>query len=396
MKMNTNTLRLGQHELHKLLEQIEHNLKEVKHPDREFVRWPYRLNSIELVLEYTSGVKTTIHVATRNISHGGICILHCAYIHNDMACEVLLNLDGQKQQSVRGRVVRCTHVGGRVHEVGIQFEEQISTKNLLGLDPLNEAYSLERVEPSRLQGTVLTVTKTDIERDIMLMLLEDTQLVLNTADDVSSTLSLAKKGCDLILVDYYLGDESGTDLVRGLRETGSDIPVIIMTSSKSEATLDEIRDADASGILSKPITKDRLFQALAEFLHADGDGGPLYTTLPESASTFPLLVKFYADVKDVTHALEQALRDDDISVCMNSCRMLCGTASPLGFPTISALTIAAENKLVHTDNIQRSAPELRALIAACRRIKTDPATLKAIQRDEAQRIKDAQEMRPLY
>jgi len=390
---------MGRHELHKLLEQIDLGQTEVTHPDREFVRWPYRLGSIELIVEHTPGVRTSMFVATRNISRGGICILHCAYIHPDIRCEVVLQLDGGKSQSVPGRIIRCTHAGGRVHEVGIEFDEQISTKNLLGLDPLNEAYSLERVEPSRLQGTVLAVTQTDIERDILLMLLEDTKLILNTANNIENTLTLASKGCDLIVADFHIGEERGTDLVRQLREAGLDMPVIIMTSDKSEARLDDIRDSQASGILSKPITKDRLYQAIAEFLHADGDGGPLYTSLSERDITFPLLEKFYSDIKKMSHSLEAALRSDDKDVCIDISRTLCGTASPLGFDAISELAIIADRQLTQSDALRGAVPELRALIAVCRRVKADAATLKAMKRAEAARLKaieDAKGMRPVY
>ena len=399
MNKAPNTLRLGQHELHKLLEQIDHSQTVVTHPDREFVRWPYRVGSVELILEHSTGIRTSIHVASRNISRGGICILHCAYIHPDIRCEINLQLDGGLYRPVPGRIVRCTHAGGRVHEVGIEFDTQISTKNLLGLDPLNEAYSLERVEPDRLQGTVLTVTQTDIERDILLMLLEDTKLVLNTANSIENTLSIASKGCDLIIADLHIGSECGSDLVRKLRQAGSDMPVIIMTADKSEITLDAIREAQASGILTKPITKERLYQALAEFLHANGDGGPLYTTLSESDLTFPLLCKFYTDVKDMAHTLETALRTDDFESCIQVCRTLCGTASPLGFSPLSELALTAEQILSKSEQLRNAVPEVRALIAACRRVKTDPSTLLAMKREEAvrlQAIEDAKAMRPLY
>jgi len=390
---------MGRHELHKLLEQIDLGQTELTHPERQFVRWPYRLGAIELIIELATGARTSMYVATRNISRGGICILHCAYIHPGIRCEVVLHLEGESSQSVPGIIHRCTHACGRVHEVGIEFDEQISTRNLLGLDPLNESYSLECVEPSRLQGEVLIVAQTDIEREILTVMLEDTKLVLNSANNIEDSLTLVSKGCDLIVADYYIGDETGTDLTRQLRGSGLDMPVIIMTSDKSEMRLDEIRDSQASGILSKPITKDRLYQAIAEFLHADGDGGPLYTTLSERDITYSILGKFYIDIKKMTHSLGTALRSDDKNECVDICRTLSGTASPLGFGTISELATIADRQLTQCDTLRGAVPEIRALIAACRRIKADAVTLKAIKRAEAARLKaieDAKEMRPIY
>ena len=367
-----NTLRLGQHELHKLLEQFDQNQSEKPTPDREFVRWSFRVESVDLTIEHATGSKVTLPVATRNISRGGISILHSAFIHNGSSCVVTLNLPGGKKEYVSGKVVRCNHLQGRVHEIGIAFDEQISTKDLLGLDPLNEAYSLERVEPDRLHGSVLVVTSTELDRDLILTFLEDTNLDLSVADSLESTISRAQKGADLILTDYYIEDGSGPELIYKLRETSCEMPVIIMTSDKSETALDAIRDAEAAGILSKPISKDRLLQALAEFLHADGDGGPLFSELTNESPAFPLLGKFFTDVPRMALNLEKALRENDQDTCLSICRTLCGTASPLGFPIISEFASAAERKIT-LKGCKEAANELRSLIVACRRIKSKPA-----------------------
>lgn len=129
---NNNTLRLNQRELHKLLETLEQRDGEDKSPDREFVRWSYRVESVNLVIEHSSGNKVNLPVATRNISRGGISILHSAFMHTGTPCEILLRLPGGNTQSVQGTVRRCAHLTGRVHEIGIQFKNQISTKTCSG------------------------------------------------------------------------------------------------------------------------------------------------------------------------------------------------------------------------------------------------------------------------
>lgn len=367
-----NTLRLGQHDLHALLEQFDQSQSATAHPDREFVRWSYRVGAVDLILEQSAGSKVTLPVATRNISKGGISVLHSAYIHEGTPCEIVLKLPDKVTQTIPGKVVRCAHTTGRVHEVGIAFAKQISTKDLLGLDPLNEAYSLERVEPDRLHGSVLIVTSTDMDRDILLVFLEDTNLNINTADSIENAIKRAAKGCDLIIADYHIGNDLGPDLIKALREAGLEIPVVMMTSDKSEAALDAIRDAEAVGILTKPVTRDRILQALAEFLHADGDGGPLYSSLTSTDAAFALLGKFLTEVPRMALNLEKALRENDLNTCIPICRTLTGTASPLGFPVISQLALAADKKLNQGD-LKVASVELRSLIVACRRIKAKPA-----------------------
>ncbi|MBL4697908.1 MAG: response regulator [Phycisphaerales bacterium] len=367
-----NTLHLGQHELRKLLEKFDSEQSNVSNPDREFVRWSFRVGAVELTIEHGNGGKVTIPVATRNISRGGMSILHTSFVHLKSPCEVTLKLPGGNSQIIPGKIVRCNHLQGRIHEVGIAFNEQISTKELLGLDPLNEAYSLERVEADRLHGSILIVTPTDLDRDLIMLFLEDTNLVLNVADSIESAVSRAAKGCDIVLADYHLKDETGPELINALREANCESPVIVMTSDKSESALDAIRDAQAAGMLSKPLTKHRLLQALGEFLHADGDGGPLYSTLSADNPALTLVGKFLSDVPRMTLNLEKAMREDDMKSCLEICRTLSGTASPLGFPDVSTLAIAAD-KIMTDNGLKAAAHELRSVIIACRRIKATPA-----------------------
>jgi CheY-like chemotaxis protein len=367
-----NTLRMAPHELNKLLEQFDHTQPKTKHPDREFVRWTYRVSSVDLILENSSGSKISLPVATRNISRGGISVLHSSYIHTGCPCEIVLQIPDGKPQTIPGRIIRCAHATGRVHEIGIAFDEQISTKDLLGLDPLNEAYSLEGVHPDHLHGSILVVTPTELDRDIIFVFLNDTDLVLLSADTTQAAVEKAKNGCDLVIADYHLGDESGADLVKALRDAGADMPIIIMTTDKSETVLDTIRDADASGILSKPVSAERLLQALAEFLHADGDGGPLYSTLTKDDAAYPLLSKFLTNIPSMALGLENALRENDEKICINTCRAFIGAASPLGFDPISLLAAEAEKQLLKS-GLKNASTNIRALIVACRRIKAKQA-----------------------
>lgn len=367
-----NTLRLGQHELHRLLEKFDQGNEHVNNPDREFVRWAFRVGAVDLTIQHANGGKVTIPVATRNISRGGISILHASFVHLKSPCDITLKVSGGKKMVIPGKVVRCNHLEGRVHEIGIKFDEQISTRDLLGLDPLNEAYSLEKVEPDRLHGTLLIVTPTDLDRDLILMFLEESNLILNTADTIEAAVTRAAKGCDIVIADYHLGQESGPELIKALREAKCDSPVIMMTADKSEEALDAIREAEAAGILSKPVDRQRVLQALGEFLHADSDGGPLYSTLTPDNPAFPLVGKFLSDVPRMTLNLEKALREDDKQTCVEICRTLSGTASPLGFPEISELAIAAD-KVLSVDSVKAATPEIRTIIIACRRIKASPA-----------------------
>lgn len=370
--INRNTLRLNQRELQQLLELLDQQGNTQEVPEREFARTNYRIEAVQLTVKHNAGNNVTLPVATRNISRGGIAVLHSSFIHNRTPVEVTLHMPDGTVLTSTGKVVRCNHLTGRVHEIGIKFDQQISTRDLLGLDPLNGAYSLERVDPTRLHGSVLLVTTSDLDRDLILMYLEDTNLIVNTADSIENAIARAQRGCELIIADYHLGEETAPDLIFALNQAGCDFPVIVMTSDESVTVRNNIREVNASGILVKPIAKLRLLQAVAEFLHADGDGGPLYSTLTPENTAYPLLTKFLSEVSRMALNLETSVREDDANTCLSMVRALSGTAAPLGFPDISSLAIAAEKQLANKSP-KGASTEIRALVIACRRIKARPA-----------------------
>ncbi|MBL4591059.1 MAG: response regulator [Phycisphaerales bacterium] len=368
-----NSLRIGPRELDALVDRIESGSTANSNKDREFVRWEFRNVTVVLTIENAGGSTVSIPVVAKDISRGGISLLHSAYVYPDSKCTVSFKVPDGRTFHVKGRIARCMHIGGKVHEVGIAFDEQVSTRDLLGLDPMEEAYSLERVTPEQLMGTVLIVTKSEMDRELLLRYLQDTQLTIRVAENVEEAMERAQKGCDLIFSDLHLGEESGLDLVTQCRAEGIDVPFMIMTSDDSDETRDDLRMSGVNGYFSKPIEQQRFYQAMAEFMLADGDGGPVYTTLSESNPAFEFLANFYTSVPQMVVGLEKALQESNLESCRELCRTLAGTAAPLGFQGVGEQAIKADRALTKGSAVRDAASEVRALIIACRRIRVKPA-----------------------
>ncbi len=368
----TNTLRLGIRELHALLDKIERERPLSKNACREFVRWEFRIVRADLTIEHTSGSKVTLPVATRNISRGGISILHSSFIYPGSVCNITAEFEGGNKLEINGTVKRCDHLGGKVHEIGIEFDKEVSTKELLGLDPMQEAYSLECIDPTGLHGTVLLITSSDLDQQLLIRLLEETSLSISVADTPETAVQRAKKGCELILTEFAIEGHSASDILASLRGEGIDSPVLVMTSDTSQNVRDEMRMAGASGLITKPFTRERLLQALAEFLLADGDTGPLYSTLPTEDPAYEILSKFLSDLSRMILTLERSLQDSDYDNCLNICRSLACSAAPLGFESIGQLAVQTECALMQGTAVRDAAADIRQLIIACRRIKAKP------------------------
>jgi CheY-like chemotaxis protein len=85
------------------------------------------------------------------------------------------------------------------------------------------------------------------------------------AESVAAALSAAaSQNFDLLLSDIGLGDGTGIDLIRKLREDrGGDIPAIALTGFGMEEDIAKCREAGFSDHLTKPISFQKLEAAIS-------------------------------------------------------------------------------------------------------------------------------------
>jgi FixJ family two-component response regulator len=74
--------------------------------------------------------------------------------------------------------------------------------------------------------------------------------------------NVAESGAMCLVVDIHLGGISGIDLKRRLTLSGSDFPVIFMTSADSEGTRRAAVDAGCVAYLRKPFLAKLLIEAI--------------------------------------------------------------------------------------------------------------------------------------
>lgn len=367
-----NSLRLGERELKKLASILdESSTSDSK--KREHVRWDFCEINAGLTVDHPGGSRQTLVIATRNLSRRGIGVLHSSYMYPGTRSEITFASGDGEPLRVTGEVTRCQHVSGRVHEIGIRFDEEISIRDVLGLDPMLEAYSLEQVEPGSLHGRVLIVAGSEFEQTMIIKMLEATQLDIQVAQEIERSCEKAKDGCDLVVCDSVLASgEAGVDLVAALRSGGYDAPVIVIGTGSSASNRDDLRMVGANGFMSKPLDTKRVLQAVGEFLIADGDGGPIYSSLSAGDAMLELVGAFLRELPGLALNIEKAMRADDLESALSSCRTLSGSGSPLGFEEISELAIRAERALTDSNSLRGGGSDLRALLIACRRVKHRP------------------------
>ena len=361
-----NSIGLGERELTELLDKLEASGTDGAAAKRDFVRWPFRHVSIKIQIFHPGGAVSAITVACRNLSRAGMSILHSAYLHTGTKCRISLPHPTRGEVTVPGWVARCCHRSGTIHEIGIRFDQHLDVQELLSPNPFTDWFSLERVNPEELAGNMVYVEDSELDRKIVKHFLRGTHLNLHLAASAAEAMTKIDDSTDLILVDYHLDQGTGLELAAKLRESGINIPIIVITCDTHAASADKLAESKVNAFLAKPIRQDLLLRAIAEFMivrkaasaGSTGAGDPSNSSLAENV---------VASLAQFATRLETSVQGDDATTARTLCLQIAGTAGSVGFADITATATQAAEALSRSMSIAESLPPLKALIGACQR-----------------------------
>lgn len=369
----SNSLGLSPAELTALLDRLDADAGAAT-PRRQSRRLEYRRPAVPIVIRTDMGARAAVSVATRNLSRGGLSFLHSAYMHVKTAVVAILKHPVKGDVPIPGAVVRCRHIERHIHEVGVRFIKPIDVRDFLDIDLIGAQYSLEVADPSLIRGKLLLVADDQFDRALLKHYLEPTNVHIVVADSSVDAVRSALAGePDVVLTDYDLGSCTAVELVNELRTGGMRAPVIVMSADLSTNTRKRVRDARIDAFLPKPIPKDLLYSALAEFFLLGGEGvttpALIVTGLPEDSPLRALAEKFSAEIISTTPRLEALLAAKDAAEFVRTATRLSATAMALEFRPIAKLAEAAVHAINASGSLDESAEAATAFISACKRVR---------------------------
>lgn len=264
-----NTLRLDSNELSRLLSELDGPVPGTGAAKRAFRRWEFRQTSVRVDIQQSGGAVTSLKYACRNLSATGMSLIHSSYVHVGSTCVIYLpKANGTLARPIEGKVVRCRHCKGRIHEIGVQFVTQVDFKELLNIDPFEGRFSIEGVDPQKLEGKLLHIEDSAMDRRLLRHHLQETQLAVMVTETGLAGLERAREGFDVIVTDFDLPDIKGAELLQSLRSDGVTCPIIVVSADRTGAARTAARENRASAYLAKPFGKEILLRAITEFLLA--------------------------------------------------------------------------------------------------------------------------------
>jgi CheY-like chemotaxis protein len=332
---------------------------------RTHVRWAYRAATVTVVFIHPGGTETKLTLACRNLSAGGIGLLHRAFVHPGTKCVVFLPNVRKQLVEIPGKIVRCIHLEGAVHDLGVEFEKPVRARDFVQLDPFADGFALEKVDPAELKGNVLYVEDSVLDQSLVRHFLRDTQISLHIVDNKEAALEKAMDHIDLILCDYDLGHCDGAEVVAFLREKGLSTPIIILTANTDKETRERLIKAQSNAFLSKPLERTMLFRAIAEFMVLSGAGSGMTTSLPKGHPNLGLLPTFVQQVREYAKALDQAMKGEVLPKCRTLAVEISGAATVMGFEKLASLAQTAEKAASSGKPFAEAQAPLRMVMTAC-------------------------------
>lgn len=298
-------------------------------------------------VEHLGGSQVTYVVRARNISGTGMAFLHGGFLNPGSGCWLPLVDYRGKSVQVEGNVVRCRHVRGRVHEVGVRFKTPIDLCDFLCSDA--PAVGAGQVPDSpQLCGRVLCVEDSIDDRELMRFSLDrlgmETTLIAGGAEAVAMAPQL---DCDVMVVGLWLSDMSGVEVVRQLRAAGYARPIIAVTADEAQPSHQEAIDAGCAAVLSKPYSVEELAAVLSEFVTvrppapSGGRRKLLLSIHWDNQPMRPLILSFLERLGEQVERLKRIIDEaggdltghgDVQKLCMD----IKGSAAGYGYPTVSA------------------------------------------------------------
>lgn len=138
-----------------------------------------------------------------------------------------------------------------------------------------------------LEGSkILLVEDNEINQQIIQELLNESGIIVDIASDGLEAIQKYENnsGYELILMDIQMPMLDGYETTKEIRQKDKEIPIIALTANAMREDMQKTKDAGMNKHLNKPISVDKLFETLLEYIAAKKE-------LPETINNHKIIAK---------------------------------------------------------------------------------------------------------
>jgi two-component system, chemotaxis family, chemotaxis protein CheY len=366
------TLKLSPRELESIVNELNrNNAQAAARSKRQLKRWT--LQQQKVILTFVHGTASKVHgvAMPRNISRKGAAVLYGTFVHPGSKCFLSLRCVDGSTRSIAGVVMHCRHIKGRLHDLGIRFENAVNPRDFFIVMGSDYLFDRENVDIRGVTGKVLIADASLAMQRLLAHDLRGGDLTLMFARDAAQAIDQLTEEPDLLLVDYALPDMTGIDLVKHVREQGYTTPIVLITAEKDTELRLAAIGVGASEMLFKPISTELLHRAVAEYLSPTDHMFDPSTAGDASSNKMSEddIITFVEELAKSAKQIDEALEKNDTDTVRSRVLELTATAAQFGFPAVGDQAAEVLRLIELTGNLQRGATEIRRLVRICERTK---------------------------
>ncbi len=333
-------------------------------------RLTYSAGAIIVKMTHPGGNVATYKVRPRNLSRGGIGFLHGSFCYNDTPCSITLRTIENDTTQVMGKVVRCVHVQGNVHEVGVRFEEPIEVYRYVQAVRANSAGNISG-QVTRMRGKVLFVSGSIDDRELFNFIGQSVGLTVETSEtSESAEQMILVKLFDLVIIDKNMPPEGGEALMKKLREHGFNGPILALCDG-NESDHESLLSAGFARVLPKPFQLEDAVDVVGKFVmhdHSQESGiEPIYSEQWENRKMRPLILNYLERLETRLEEIHRMVMQHQVGDIAAVAQDIRGASGGYGYPQISevAADLMNASSAGSEDAIEAVTKQYEKLLSLC-------------------------------
>lgn len=356
---------------HRLLTKLDENIGKGKmSAKRVFRRLSYEHAKLRIHIISEGHNSRSLIVATRNLSQGGVSVLHSNFMYNGTHLTVDLIKTNGEIVPRHGAVTRCIHRGGRVHEIGIKFDEEVSLRDFLVENLENLLYARERIDPEEMKIKTLVYTENSDFSALLRQYLMPSNLCYTFAKDLEEA---AKKSTDQEMLIVHNDPDSlkSVEFIRSMRISGFRNPIILIGNPTQEVNEHVIYACGADMVLPWPIDGQSILCSIGEYIFNEWTPESLENIRmcisPETRSALRM------ELARLGVVMDQQIRTSNQKLVQNSCMRIRMIAPLLGLSSMNEQIDTLTEQLTVEGALEGLSEQLNDITVICKGLSLSAA-----------------------
>ncbi len=338
--------------------------------NRVFRRLSYAHQKLVIHVESEGHNERTLIVATRNLSQGGISILHSSFMYTGTGLTVeLIDYEGNTTP-YHGTVTRCEHRGGRVHEIGIKFDSELVLRKYLDPNPKNLLHSREKVCAEKMNIKLLICSPNTDFSSLMRQYLLTSSLQYKFVKTEEELFELYQEQ-DMLFFELDKATMQTPEMIRKIRESGYANPIILAGRPTNDIDTCLVRACGADLLIPWPSDEQTVLCSIGEYVFNEWTSESLENIRscisPETKATLRL------EITKIAINLDQCIRAGNRSGVLTACSRIRMLAPLLNLVAIQSAINQLTDRVGGDESLESIAPELTEVIAACTNLRQKAA-----------------------